>query len=116
MQVFEAKNEGHMRGGRFERIVEFTQHALPGCPGDGTAQTRVTLWVEQSGHLRQPGWSIPFEDRHEIGATGLAAQSHERLEERLIRLADTIVLQTLPPGGPRAACCRDGCNCLLRDR
>ena len=92
MEVFEAKNQGALGGCRFEHICQLTQHALPGCPSDRTPQRCVTLWRQQRGQLRQPTRGISFEHGHETSSTGLAAQSHECLEERLIWLADTVVL------------------------
>src|SRR5512146_1376167 len=116
MEIFEAKNQRAIRCCGFERICEFTQHASPRCASNGTPQRFVALWRQQRWQLSQPRRGISFEYRHKSRAAGLAAQSHECVEQRLIWLPDSIVLQTLPPSGSRPSFCRYCCKYLLSDR
>ena len=51
----------------------------------------------QSGHLRQPGWGMPFKDRQKSLSTCLPTQTSNRLQERLVCFSHAEVLHTLRP-------------------
>ena len=86
-----------MGGERFDRIGQLPQHPIPDRPHEPLLKGGRLAWSKNARELREPHRRVSLERRDRPVACWTPAQSHEGIEERLIRLAAAVLLDAVGP-------------------
>src|ERR1700676_1025337 len=82
MQILDDDDPGAVRTQDLHEIAELPQHALSRGAENLIAEDDAIVVVEESRHLRQPGWSMGPQRREERRPIFAAAAFFQRLDQR----------------------------------
>ncbi len=97
MQVFEEQDERRATGEHVERFHQLAQHPVARRPLRPALHGLQIAVGHERRQLRQPRRRVLREELHQRVASGLSAQSSERLEHGQIGLAGAVLLHALAP-------------------
>ena len=97
VEVFDRQDKGVVGGQRFDRDGQLPQHPIRGAPDEPQLKRGRLAWCEEARQLGQPHRCELLERFDRPVAVRTTAQSHERVEERLVWLADAVLLDAVAP-------------------
>jgi hypothetical protein len=97
VEVFDRQDQRVAGGQRLNRVGQLAQHPIPYRPHEPLLKRGRLAWCEEARELGEPHRRVPLELLDRLVAGGTPAQSHQSVEDRLVRLAAPVLLDAIAP-------------------